>query len=108
MVSCLTCDHNVGGSIPCQAKATLLIRSRIVLSSLQATVVKNYKSEAEFIMSNTQTHVKLAVSRCYKTIVTLSCALICALIRQGFPPVFSTEKNVIFQHISFHVNASHL
>ena len=45
MVSCLTCDHKVGvgGSISCQAKATLLIRSEIALS---------LKSEAEFIMSN--------------------------------------------------------
>ena len=31
VVWCLTCDHKVGGSIPCQAKATLLISSKIVL-----------------------------------------------------------------------------
>ena len=31
MVSCLACDHKVEGSIPCQAEATLLIRSKIVL-----------------------------------------------------------------------------
>ena len=46
MASCLTCDHKVGGSIPCQAKATLLIRSKIVLyqlSSLQATIAKKFQ-----------------------------------------------------------------
>ena len=31
---CLTHDYKVGGAIPCQAKATLLIRSKIVLFPL--------------------------------------------------------------------------
>ena len=31
MVSCLTCDHKAGGSIPCQAEDALLIRSKIAL-----------------------------------------------------------------------------
>ena len=33
VVLCLTCDHKVGGSVPCQEKATLLIRYKIVLFS---------------------------------------------------------------------------
>ena len=41
VVSCLASNHKVGGSIPCQAKAILLIRSKIVLlPALQATTVK--------------------------------------------------------------------
>ena len=43
MVSCLTSDHKVGGSISCQAKTTLLNSS---LSTLQAAVVKISESEA--------------------------------------------------------------
>ena len=31
VVSCLTCDYEVEGSIPCQEKATLLIRQKLVL-----------------------------------------------------------------------------
>ena len=34
VVSCLARNHKVGGSIPCQAKATLLTRSKIVLFPL--------------------------------------------------------------------------
>ena len=48
MVSCLACGHKFGGSIPCQASATSLIRSNIVLSGYNCG--KNSKSEAEFII----------------------------------------------------------
>ena len=53
MVSCSAYDHKVVGSIPCQAKATLLIRSKIVLPApFKQQLWKNSESEAEFIMSN--------------------------------------------------------
>ena len=44
-VPCLTCDHKVGGSIPCQEKATLLIRYEMVL-------FPHFRFEAEFKMPN--------------------------------------------------------
>ena len=60
MVSCLTCDHKVGGSIPCQAKTTLLIGFKIVLFlPFRAAVVKNSKSEAAFIKTKLYCYVKL-------------------------------------------------
>ena len=54
VVSCLTCDHKVGGSIPCQAKATLLISSKIVLCpQFRLKLSKNSESlKRSFIMSN--------------------------------------------------------
>ena len=53
VVSCLTCDHKVGGSIPCQEKSYILIRYKIVLFPpfIQAIIVKKFKSEAEFIIN---------------------------------------------------------
>ena len=50
---CLTCDHKMRGSIPCQAKATLLIRSNIaLLATFRPQLRKKSKSQAEFITSN--------------------------------------------------------
>ena len=51
VVSCLDCDRKVGGSIPCQEKATLWIRYKTVLFlpfKLQLTFPKfHFETEAK-------------------------------------------------------------
>ena len=54
VVWCLTCDHKVGVSIPCQEKAALLIRYEIVLFP-----PFRLKSEAEFIMDKFRCYVQI-------------------------------------------------
>ena len=53
VVLSLASDRTFGGSIPCQASATLLILSKIVLfPPFRLQLWKNSKYEVEFIMSN--------------------------------------------------------
>ena len=53
VLSCLTCDHKVGGLIPCQTKATLFIHSKTALfPPFRLQLRKNSKFVAEFIKPN--------------------------------------------------------
>ena len=53
VIQYLASDHKIPGSNPCKVEVILLIRSDIMLSPLfRSRSLKNYKSEAEFNISN--------------------------------------------------------